>query len=423
MNKNSVIIGLLAIGLSIVGATWRAKRQAGVSSSIPPSRLSSAKPSERTMPAEVMTNDLPPPAPGEFRWSQLYTNDYRGFIARLRATGCPEPTIQDIIIGAINRRFSPRIAALCAQESHFWDTLQRRKVSDQRAQMAREQEARKLERERAQLVQELFGIQIADYFSNSTGKPDRLTRSLADFSEAARSQARPLLEKYDQLENAVIQRANGTLGPSERKDLDQLYRQKVAELKQVLSPRELEEYELRASPTAEALRNSLLVGFSPTEQEFRQIFRIRRDFDEAYGSNWQSGDTADQWRLQLALQETADRIHQALGDARYADYQRSQDFTYRGLVEFTDYNGIPVETATQVHNMRENVIQQVDTLTSNENISDARRQAALKSIQAEAAKTVAQTLGPQVYQDYVNTPFGQWINLIPSWTNGVVFRH
>src|SRR2546426_2113445 len=34
----------------------------------------------------------------QFRWRQLETEDYRAYIARLRAIGCPEQTIRDIVI-------------------------------------------------------------------------------------------------------------------------------------------------------------------------------------------------------------------------------------------------------------------------------------------------------------------------------------
>jgi hypothetical protein len=42
-----------------------------------------------------------------FHWRQLEsTNDYRVYVANLRASGCPEPTIQDIVRGDASRAFS-----------------------------------------------------------------------------------------------------------------------------------------------------------------------------------------------------------------------------------------------------------------------------------------------------------------------------
>lgn len=42
-----------------------------------------------------------------FRWEQLQSsNNYRLFVANLRAIGCPEPTIEDIVKGATSRTFA-----------------------------------------------------------------------------------------------------------------------------------------------------------------------------------------------------------------------------------------------------------------------------------------------------------------------------
>jgi hypothetical protein len=42
-----------------------------------------------------------------FRWSQLMSaKDYRVYVANLRAIGCPEPTIEDIVRGDVDRTFS-----------------------------------------------------------------------------------------------------------------------------------------------------------------------------------------------------------------------------------------------------------------------------------------------------------------------------
>src|SRR6185436_17865409 len=44
-------------------------------------------------PVTVVTNILA--ATNDFRWAQLESEDYREYITRLRAIGCPEQTIRD----------------------------------------------------------------------------------------------------------------------------------------------------------------------------------------------------------------------------------------------------------------------------------------------------------------------------------------
>jgi hypothetical protein len=64
-------------------------------------------------PAAQATPRMPSPAsppgaePQPFRWSQLASGkDYRAYIANLRAIGCPEATIEDIVRGDTDRTFS-----------------------------------------------------------------------------------------------------------------------------------------------------------------------------------------------------------------------------------------------------------------------------------------------------------------------------
>src|ERR1051325_7868593 len=51
-------------------------------------------------PQTVITNVV---ATNDFRWTQLESEDYRAYIARLRSIGCPEQTIRDIVIADVDK--------------------------------------------------------------------------------------------------------------------------------------------------------------------------------------------------------------------------------------------------------------------------------------------------------------------------------
>lgn len=67
-------------------------------------------------PAIVAVQATPPAAreiPRPFHWSQLVSsNDYRSFIANLRAIGCPEPTIRNIVADDAEHAFAFKRAQL-----------------------------------------------------------------------------------------------------------------------------------------------------------------------------------------------------------------------------------------------------------------------------------------------------------------------
>jgi hypothetical protein len=54
----------------------------------------------------TVTNTVP------LDWRSIESEDYREYIARLKAAGCPWETIKDIIIADVNRLYAPKIAAL-----------------------------------------------------------------------------------------------------------------------------------------------------------------------------------------------------------------------------------------------------------------------------------------------------------------------
>ncbi|HWY30315.1 MAG TPA: hypothetical protein VNX46_06160 [Candidatus Acidoferrum sp.] len=96
-----ISIGLnlaLVSGLTLL-ATHRSKEVAIPESAMPDVPMAQAVSSVN--PAQPKTEPEP------FHWRQLESpNSYRTYVANLRAAGCPEPTIQDIVRGDTGRAFA-----------------------------------------------------------------------------------------------------------------------------------------------------------------------------------------------------------------------------------------------------------------------------------------------------------------------------
>jgi hypothetical protein len=74
------------------------------------------------LPVSAVTGSVPPvaseTAATPFRWQQLDSgDDYRLFVANLRAIGCPENTIDDVVRGNVNRAFAWERARLKIDDS------------------------------------------------------------------------------------------------------------------------------------------------------------------------------------------------------------------------------------------------------------------------------------------------------------------
>lgn len=81
----------------------------------------------------------PEPPPGAFSWAQIESADYRTYIANLRAIGCPEQTIRDIISADVHELYAAKIQNRA--ERRGTTTLAERTHLEQELQGLRRQEA------------------------------------------------------------------------------------------------------------------------------------------------------------------------------------------------------------------------------------------------------------------------------------------
>src|SRR5438477_10715956 len=54
------------------------------------------------------SSQKPVPVSTPFNWSSVESADYKRYIANLRATGCPEETVRDIIIADVDKLLESR---------------------------------------------------------------------------------------------------------------------------------------------------------------------------------------------------------------------------------------------------------------------------------------------------------------------------
>lgn len=214
------------------------------------------------------------------QWSQIESTNYTTYIANLRKIGCPEQTIREIIHADLNALLHQRGAdKRAARSKEFWrpefgaDEKQGPVISDEN------------DREVRQMLDELLGTTTASASLLSPGRtPLEKAPSFDGPLESKRDPLTQWWEKYQELE----QRLYGEIGSEglsqDRLDrLRELQTMREKELSELLTPSELNEYEVRFSPAADAVRESL-AGVEVTEQEFRALVAAEKEFDAAVGS-------------------------------------------------------------------------------------------------------------------------------------------
>jgi hypothetical protein len=344
-------------------------------------------------------------------WAGIESTNYVTYIDNLRAFGCPDETIQDIIITDIAKTYARRRAQIRsgAGAYRFWQTSESGALGDVSDPRVTEQLA-SLDREQRELVHELLGVDFDMEMAKYSSDHDYEEQAYGFLAPEKREQVTDLQDRYEQLEQQIYERSKGLLLDADQAALQQLQKQREAEMAQILTPEELEEYQLRTSPTASSLR-AQLHGFNPSEEEFRRAFRLQKTFDDQFNTGFHTTDEAQAAAQEQAQQALNEEMRKALGSQRYAEYQRAQDADYKALMQFTERFDASPNVASRVYDMKVQAEQQKLRLETDPNLTPEQRAQTLAAIARETERSVAQLMGganSQLWQAYQRTG-NQWI--------------
>jgi len=343
-------------------------------------------------------------------WQSLESTDYVAYIQNLRLFGCPEETIRDIILTDIARLYAKRRAQLRAQipAPKYWQT------GDTPAGVPPDirRQLRELDKEQETLVRELLGVSFRAELAKYWSQEEEPALNLAFLPAEKQDAVQAVHDKYAALEEDIYSRARGLFLDEDQAELHKLQRQREAELAQVLSPEELEDYQIRNSETAQNLRTQL-TGFQPSEEEFRKLYRLQKTFDEQINQPLDlSADAATESARSRAYQAASDalnnEIRETIGPERFAAYQRAQDDDYRSLLKLTDRFNLSQCVAASIYDMKNAAEPQKAQVEANATLSDEQRGAMIAAIGRATEQNVASALGEKVFKSYQQSS-GQWL--------------
>ena len=212
----------------------------------------------------------------KFGWETVESEDYRKYIANLRSIGCPEETIRDIIIADVNKLFeSRRKDSTPKKEFKFWQTGMQMFAGMMDEEKIKKQQ--ELAREKRALLKELLGIEPEEKMDMAAmfGGANPFEEMLGFLTPGKQTQVMELEQKYAAKQMKAFK--NGAPDAEDMKEVAKMQKEKEAELAQLLTPKEKEDYELRMSQTAMMMRMQL-GSFDPNEQEFRDVFKLKKQY-------------------------------------------------------------------------------------------------------------------------------------------------
>lgn len=326
-------------------------------------------------------------------WTGLATTQLPDLVSRLRREGFPPDVVRAIITAQINELFAARRKALdpAGASRPFWKDH----VQDVNYQGA----LRQLYREQRAALRELLG---ADAESHDPLRDLYQNRSFTFLPAEKAVDLRQLLQDFD--ERRADAYSTGVVDRTKIAAVDKEQAEAVAAL---LTPEELQDYKLRASNTANSLRD-MLSAFNPSEEEFRALFKLREPIDEKYGGNTGMLPSDASMRDRSAAErEAATQFKATLSPERAAEFDRATDFNYRRTSQFIARLDLPADTTDRVWQAQKQFEQRRNDIYRT--ATPDQRTPMLAALQQEAVATIAPLIGGERNIDAYKQYGGNWL--------------
>jgi hypothetical protein len=322
------------------------------------------------------------PTPAPASWQALQSgHDLQDLVARMRAGGFPPSVIR----ATVRQLISDRMDRSAIQRLPFW------KQSPGNPEYQAAQAA--ISAKTREQYEALLG---SDALPAASLDPVSRARRYGNLSDEKINQIEAMNRDYGELGSQLYaQRRSGDMQTvmAAQTTMEEDRRKELATL---LTPEELEQYELRSSPASSRVSNNLR-GVEVSEQEFAALFHAQKAFESAdpmrTGQNINSDAMAKRNQAQDTLNEQARGV---LGEERFYEYLKSADPAYsRAAQSMAAHPTVtPAQTYELVRLERE---YQASTMALGRNATGGNQQTAMATMQALRTE----------YQNSVNAVVGE----------------
>jgi hypothetical protein len=351
--------------------------------------------------AEPPSERVNPPPP--FHWSDIESTSYAEYIARLRAVGCPEAVIRDIISADLSQLYSSRVRDIWGPpKREYW---QKSRESD-RPGPDQIHKLMQLASERQELEKTLLGsaVRQQDLMDLAFLQVQGPEQNMAWLSEERRAAAMAALEKSGYL--AEEEKRMNTVQDGEGFEQMRQRQEKETEiLKGVLTSDELKEYRMRTSPEASALRTELRY-FDASQAEFDALVQLHDKIakDNPVTPDFYAGKAAE-----------VAAAKQIFGEERGREYERDSDLFYAWSRDAADRFGLPEETAAQAWTVKRDTLSAADQIRRDSTMADLEKKRRLAELQGQAETQLNDILGPKAAR-FARSGDGSWLQILPLRT-------
>lgn len=321
------------------------------------------------------------------------TRDHFALMDQLQQQGLPDEFVRRIMLASINMELS-ELARQQDSDNQYWQATKpnRKEQVQQELQWASEKRA---------LLRQLFGDSVEnDPVFEDLFRPFNKT---LDFLSSEKQ-----IALYEKVELNQAQ-SRDMFGPGfireQMEDRRTMQADMIVSIQELLTPEEYFEYKLRESRAANMMRQTM-AGFDYTEQEFRDIFEIRNEFQELTRSPFISmRDPQARETIEEARDDQNRRIAEYLGTERFEELKRLQDPVYQSLVAIGDRYGTSDGDIITAYEVTTEFRTHANEVRSDQSLSGEERRRQIAQLSAESLEEIENLVGEEAAESIQKNTF------------------
>lgn len=402
MKTGLILAGSMVLNAALAVAAVQLFRAPLLPRLTPPNNVRS-KPETIRIPT-----NLPPETifvTNSFHWRSLESTNYDVFVANLRAVGCPERTIRDIIVGEVWHQYQ-RAKVYKDYSTPFWLNGPRRVA----AQRTREAELIRLRTGLAATLRRLFGCEWSPELERDPLDDEVMLGRLlvGDVPEEEFERAMGLIFAAIEAKNEVRWRCRGVFLDEDHAELCHRRDDIERRLRAVLSPAQFDEFRARVGFMEFVIDRDEVLELAPTGDELRRIGLASSSVRHLGWKLLDLDDSEDEMEKQAAEQELKARLLEILGAERFAELELLADSDYRSILAFAKDTSLPQETARKLYAVRQLAQEEVRRLRNDKALDAATRAAELEAVGSTLLQNVGSLLRPDLLGEYLGSS-GRWV--------------
>ncbi|MFT4691433.1 MAG: hypothetical protein ACI9OD_003656 [Limisphaerales bacterium] len=337
-------------------------------------------------------------------WEKVESADYQHYIENLRSIGVPEETIRDIILADVEKLYKQkkRIARGPGKKFEYWK-------GGNPFNLAMDPEAMEkmtaLEKEKNALIREL-GI-APDSRNTAMSAMMNPFEAMMDF--LPESKKTEVMETMMNMQAKMAQAQEG--GQPDPKLIDEAQKEMERRIKEMLTPQEYRDYEMRMSRTANMMRQET-GAYEPTQEEFNQLYDLRKAFDDKHSVFNRGNESQEERKARTAGEKILKQdIEAALGTDRYEDYKLAKDWNFRQTLTAAKKSDLGMDEAKRVWEIKRLAMEESKIVRRNKELAGIAREEALRQIRNATENEVKGVFG-NGWTNYNRGNNTMWLNQI-----------